>query len=190
MLGLFNSIHRDLCENIPVDQAAALHKIEDFLKQAEDKVEDHEVVFMAWACKFRLAGRISIYERARGDCPHVGELDKLMTEDELGFWLMQEVQRGCENGFDLFFTDSKVCKFGSQAVQAFRRIGAVQHAELFADVLTLYGDGPTGDQGDVLDAFEKLGEEVESRLEEIEDEMFALRLWSLYGFEWDWKRQS
>lgn len=184
------SIYKAICENSLEDPDTAAKTIQKILEEAEDEVEDHEAVFMAWASKFRLAGRISIYEKARDRYTIDGDLKKDLTVDELGFLLMQEAQRACEQGFDLFFTDDQLGALGGEAVEAFRKVGATKQAELFSEVVRLYGDGPTGDQGDVLDAWEELPEEVHDRMEEIEEEFFELRFWSLYGFEWDWAQTA
>ena len=94
-----------------------------------------------------------------------------------------------QDGLDVFFTN-QLGVYSSRAIEALKNIGAKQHAKFFAKLIKLYGNGPWGDQGQVLDYMEQLSESTLSKIRKIEKTLGELPNPTIIAIEHEWRRQG
>jgi hypothetical protein len=143
-----------------------------------------------WRARFQLAGIIPISESAMDahenqEVPFdsLPELfQNVLLVEHVVFTINQE-------GLDIFYTDP-LGKFPNKTIKLLGNIGAVKHQKIFAELVKLYGKGPFGDQGEVLEYMENLDGRTQERIEKLTDKLTDLPNLELILLKWDWKRQG
>jgi hypothetical protein len=151
---------------------------------------DEDFLVGMWRARFQLAGIIPLSKSAMdaqesqqvpfGSLPEVFQ-NALLVEHVI-FTINQE-------RIDNFYTDP-LGKFPNKTIKALASIGAVKHQKLFAELVKLYGKGPSGDQGEVLDYMETLDGRTQEKIEDLSDKLADLPNLELILLKWDWQRQG
>ncbi len=143
-----------------------------------------------WRARFQLAGIIPISESAI-DAYEKQELsfDSLPELWQSILLVGQVIYMINQEGLDIFYTDP-LGKFPNKTIKALGNIGAAKHQKIFAELVKLYGKGPFGDQGEVLEYMENLDGRTQEKIENLTDKITDLPSLELILLKWDWKRQG
>jgi len=163
----------------------------DYIKEilAHPRKHDEGSVIFAWETRFKTANLATCLERALKKYQNNKTFNQL-TSTEQAFTLLDHFDHMLtQEGLDIFYTDP-LGMHARETILALKMIGAKKHARIFSHLTKIYGDGPHGNQEEVLNHMETLGKKSEQKIEALLEKLYSLPNWYLFALKWDWKNRK